>query len=77
MSKAPLTDAERQRRYRDRQRRGVVLAMVEIPPDLVEGWISDDWITEEDSRDPDRLGDLIKAIIQGRAPLKSTIRIAS
>ncbi len=50
--------AERQRRCRDRQRRGVTLAMGEVSPAVLDDWIDRGWITEEDACDPDRLGDL-------------------
>ena len=61
MSTRPLTDAERQRRYRYRQRHDLLLARAEVPTALVEALIDAELLSEEDASDPQVLGDALVA----------------
>ncbi len=52
----PSPAARRQRRYRARRRRGVVVAHAEVPVQLVDALVNDGDLTETDTTDPWALG---------------------
>ncbi len=51
-----MTAAKRQRRYRARRRRGVVVAHAEVPVQLIDALVNDGDLTETDTTDPWALG---------------------
>ena len=48
---SPTAAAERQRRYRTRRRRGVVVSHAEVPVQLMDALINDGDLTETDTTD--------------------------
>ncbi len=50
------TSAERQRRYRERKRRGLVLAQAEVPDRLVEALVGQGVLLEAQATDPRAIG---------------------
>ena len=64
MSTRPLTDAERQRRFRDRRKHNLLVARAELPSSLAEYLINVGLLCEEDSHDPRALGDALVASAQ-------------
>ncbi len=50
-----LSDAERQRRHRERQRTGAVVAPTELLPGDIERLCDCGWLTEEDALNPTQL----------------------
>lgn len=61
-----MTDAERQRRHRDRRRRDVLVVPVEVGLSTVEWLIESGRISELASRYPEDVGRAISAIIAER-----------
>ncbi len=53
---APLSDAERQRRCRERKRRGLVLANAEVPDQLVEALVAEGLLPEAQATDAHAIG---------------------
>ena len=70
----PKSCAERQRRFRERCRRGITLAMVEVTPEVLENFLSRGWLTETEAEDPVKIGAVIRAIIEGREPMTRECR---
>ncbi len=52
----PLTPAERQRRYRQRQRDGLLYAVADVPLRLAEGLVEAGLLTQQDASDMRALG---------------------
>lgn len=65
MTRAARSTAERQRAYRDRQRRGLIPARAWLSVDVVERLVDAGLIADEGTADPDRLGDLVALIVAG------------
>ncbi len=57
----PLPAAERQRRFRERRRRGVFVVPVEVTGEIVEALIKRGDLDEADARDLDCVGEAIAA----------------
>ena len=55
--------AERQRRYRERRRRGVLIAWAEVAPECVEALISRGRLRPEDSTDARLLGAALARLV--------------
>ena len=55
----PLTAAQRQQRFRRRQKLGLLLATAEIPLALAEALIEAGLLSEDHATDPDRLGEAL------------------
>ena len=53
---ATNSSAERQRRYRRRQREGVFLAQVELKPEDIEALIAQGYLADDDATNPRRVG---------------------
>ncbi len=58
---APTPAAERQRRFRERRRRGAFMAQVEVTGEMLEAIVDQGDIDEADSSDLDRVGKAIAA----------------
>lgn len=56
---SPTSAAERQRRYRQRQRDGVQVVPVEVDHALVQKLIDSGWVSEAEAVDPERLADAV------------------
>ncbi len=56
MSTRPLTDAERQRRLRDRRKHDLLLAKAEVPMLVADALIDAGVLSEEGASDPQALG---------------------
>ena len=54
VSRSPA--ALRQRRYRRRRKRGLLIAMAEVPIHVVEALVGRGFLTEDEVSDPKRLG---------------------
>ncbi len=66
----PVTDAERQRRYRERLRSGALIAKSTVPLELAEQLIDAGLLAELNATDKDHLGQaLLKAAKAGLARL--------
>ncbi len=61
MSTRPLTDAERQRRFRYRRKHDLLLAQAEVPAALAEALIDAGLLSEEAASDPQALGGALVA----------------
>ncbi len=57
----PLPAAERQRRFRERRRRGVFVAPVEVTGEMVEALVERGDLDEAGARDLDSVGEAIAA----------------
>ncbi len=60
-SHIPTPTAERQRRCRERKRRGLVLARAEVPDQLVEALVGEGVLPEAQAADPRAIG---KALVE-------------
>ena len=60
----PTPAAERQRRYRARQRRGVVVAHVEVPTRVIEALIDKGLLPENKATEPWTLGAALVAAVK-------------
>ncbi len=60
-SDAPTPAAERQRRFRERRRRGVFVVPVEVPCEMVQALVDQGNVDEAKSSDLDQLGDAVAA----------------
>ena len=58
---APVSDAERQRRFRERRRRGVFVVPLEVSFEMLEALVDQGDIDEANSSDLDRIGKAITA----------------
>ena len=58
---APIPDKERQRRFRERRRRGVFVAPVEVTGEIVEALVKRGDLDEAGARDLDCVGEAIAA----------------
>ena len=56
---APIPDKERQRRFRERRRRGVFVAPVEVTYEMVEALVKRGDLDEAGARDLDSVGEAI------------------
>ena len=56
MTDAPLTDAERQRQFRERRREGVRCMRGDVPVDIVRALVRNDWLGLDEVEDPRKLG---------------------
>ena len=56
MTDAPLTDAERQRQFRERRREGVRCMRGDVPVDIVRALVRNDWLASDEADDPRQLG---------------------
>ena len=56
---APTRGAERQRRYRERQRRGSVFARAEVPAEVVEALVDRGLLPKGEAAEPARLGEAL------------------
>ncbi len=56
--------AERQRRYRARQRAGLCLAHCELKPEVVEVLLDEGLVTDEGSRDRRKLGTAVASMLE-------------
>jgi hypothetical protein len=69
-SRAPVPEAAailataRKARWRDRQRRGVVVAQVEVSAVGLDFLIATHWLAESDATDPVAIGRAISALIE-------------
>lgn len=54
----------RQRRFRQRQRQGIVVAPVPTTPDVVEAMLDLNWISDEESRNREQLGEAIGKLLK-------------
>ncbi len=59
MTVAPPTAADRQRRYRQRRKFGLMVAAAEVPADVVAGLAERGWLDVAEAEDPRRLGDVL------------------
>ncbi len=57
----PISDAERQRRHRERRRRGAFMAQVEVTGEMVQALIDRGDVDEANSSDLDCVGKAITA----------------
>ncbi len=57
----PIPDRERQRRFRERRRRGVFVAPVEVTGQMVEALVERGDLDEAGARDLDSVGEAIAA----------------
>ncbi len=53
---APIPAAERQRRHRDRKRRGLILARAEVPDRIVEALVDQGLLQEAQATDARAIG---------------------
>lgn len=60
---AKVTATEKQRRYRARVKRGVVVLRIEVEPAVVETLLRAGRVTDCESEDRDRLGREIKSLL--------------
>ncbi len=60
-SHVPIPDRERQRRFRERRRRGVFVAPVEVTGEIVEALVKLGDLDEAGVRDLDSVGEAIAA----------------
>ncbi len=60
-SHVPIPDRERQRRFRERRRRGVFVAPVEVTGEMVEALVERGDLDEAGARDLDSVGEAIAA----------------
>ncbi len=58
---APIPDKERQRRFRERRRRGVFVAPVQVTGEIVEALVKRGDLDEAGARDLDCVGEAIAA----------------
>ncbi len=58
---APISDRERQRRFRERRRRGVFVAPAEVTVEMVEALVKRGDLDEADALDLDCVGEAIAA----------------
>ena len=58
---APIPDKERQRRFRERRRRGAFVAPVEVTGEIVEALVKRGDLDEAGARDLDSVGEAIAA----------------
>ena len=56
--------SERQRRFRQRQRQGIVVAPVPTTPDVVATMLDLNWINDDESRDRQQLGEAIGRLLK-------------
>ncbi len=56
---APTPAAERQRRFRERRRRGVFVVPVEVPCEMVQALCRRGDVNEDDSSNLDQIGEAI------------------
>lgn len=61
---ARLSPAERQARWRRRQRSGAIILRVEISPAEIEALIRAQRISEDQALDPDRLADAVTGVLR-------------
>ena len=59
---SPLSDAERQRRRRERLRTGARTFKGELPADVVERLVELGRLSEAEANDPNQLGDVLEDI---------------
>jgi hypothetical protein len=59
----PLTGAERQRIFRERQKLGTVCMRVAVAPDVVDALIDSGAISEADAGDESKLGATVEALL--------------
>ncbi len=59
MPAQPLTPAERQQRFRRRQKLGLLLATAEVPLALAEALIEAGLLPEDHATDPEHLGEAL------------------
>ena len=52
----PLSDAERQRHYRERQRQAARWVRGDVPADVVHALVTNDWVSRDEADDPQKLG---------------------
>ena len=64
-SSRPLSAAEKQRRYRERQRDGVQVVRVEIDEVLIARLIEGNKISEVDARDPEKVAAALVGLASG------------
>ncbi len=60
--------AERQRRYRERLRRGAITMRVEIEMETVDDWIARGWLRDRIPDDEDRMAEIAYAAVNGKPP---------
>ncbi len=60
-SHVPIPDKERQRRFRERRRRGVFVVSVEVTGEMVETLVERGDLDEAGARAPDCVGEAIAA----------------
>ena len=60
--------ADRQRRYRDRLRRGAVVMRVEIEPETVDDWIARGWLYDRVPDDEKRIAEIADGVVNGKPP---------
>ncbi len=60
-SHVPISDGERQRRFRERRRRGVFVVPVEVTGEIVEALVKRGDLCEADALDLDCVGEAIAA----------------
>ncbi len=59
MTDPPTSAAERQRRHRERKRRGLVLAHAEVPDRIVEALVDQGLLREAQATDPRAIGKVL------------------
>ncbi len=71
-AKGPVSDAERQRRYRARQRHGMRMLTVELGPAVLERLVAEGWLNAEEAQDMTKIGDAIADLLDcyGRRTLQ-------
>jgi len=60
---APSPAAERQRRYRERRRRGVLIAWAELTPECIEAMIARGRLPAADTTDARSLGAAVSRLV--------------
>ncbi len=73
MTDAPsVSDAERQRRHRERRRRGVRVLTVELRPDCLKRLIADGWLGADEADDTAKVCDAVADLLDcfGRRTLQ-------
>ena len=64
---APSRAAKRQRRHRERKRRGLVLAHAEVPAEVVEALVDHGLLPKGQATEPARLGEALVEVTKKTA----------
>ena len=70
-----LSDAERQRRRRYRQREGIRVIRMDVYPDIVALLISRGWLDMDEANDPEKLAYAIEDFVDCAA--RGTLKVGS